>query len=208
MASTRSRSFKLIIFTFALAFIIAPALHAQVPHKNEAFPQLSSEQSQRIFSLHPDATKPVFVTVKLHVSRGDVTKVELLNGCGVPDVDQLVIKWVWNNYRYDRGFSGDRPEKVRVNSLIVHSPGPRLSWRAWQEVYKADPQKQGKKFVSRFNIVIRQGKITDVKLVKSSGLPLVDQEFADFIRKKWTAAPGANQNYPASMTAHRGYYPG
>jgi len=67
------------------------------------------------------ATKPVFVTVKLHVSRGDVTKVELLNGCGVPDVDQ---------------------------------------------------------------------------------------EFADFIRKKWTAAPGANQNYPASMTAHRGYYPG
>jgi hypothetical protein len=57
-------------------------------------------------------------------------------------------------------------------------------------------------------IVIREGKITDVQLLKSSGLPLVDQEFGDFIRKRWVAAPGVNQNYPASMIAHRGYYPG
>jgi hypothetical protein len=199
---------RLGVLPFALTFVGAPALEAQILHRKEAVPQLSSDQYQRIGALHPDAAKPVYVTVKLHVVRGDVANVDLVNSCGVRDVDQLILKWVWNTYHYDRNFSGEKTAKVRVNSPIIQSPQPRLSWRAWQEVYNADPLREGKQFVARFNIVIREGKITDVQLLKSSGLPLVDQEFGDFIRKRWVAAPGVNQNYPASMIAHRGYYPG
>ncbi|MBV8377709.1 MAG: hypothetical protein JO279_11980 [Verrucomicrobia bacterium] len=200
--------FTLVVVCFALAVLSPLTLEAQVQHKKAAFPTLSSDQYQRIASLHPDATKPVYVMVKFHVVPGDVVKVDLVNGCGVPEVDQLVLKWAWNTYHYERNFSGLKMAKIRVNSPIVQSPGPHLSWRAWRELYKADPFKQGKQFVARFNIVIRQGKITDVQLIKSSGLPLVDQEFGEFIRQKWVAAPGANQNYPMSMIAHRNYYPG
>jgi hypothetical protein len=152
-------------------------------------------------------TSPAFVSLKLQVARGDVIKVGLVASCGVPDVDQFVLKWVWNTYHYDKGFSGDRSIKVRVNSPIIRNPQPHLSWRAWQEVYKADPLKEGKIFISKFNVVIRQGKIVDVQLVTSSGLPQVDQECRDQIRNKWVAAPGATANMPISMTTHRGYYP-
>jgi hypothetical protein len=193
-----------LVFTL---FVGLEGLQAQIVHKKEAFPQLSSDQYQRIAALHPNPNRPVMVSLKLQIAKGDVHKVELVGSCGVPDVDQFVLKWVWNTYRYDRSYSGERSIKVRVNSPIIRNPQPQLSWRAWQEVYKADPSKEGKRFVSKFNVVIRQGKIVDVQLVTSSGLPQVDQEFRDQIRSKWVAAPGATVKMPASMTAHRGYYP-
>jgi hypothetical protein len=199
---------KVVALFFALiCFIWVPGLDAQIVHKNEAFPQLSTDQYQRIAALHPDPNKPAFVSLKLHIMKGDVTKVDPVSSCGVPDVDQFVLKWVWNTYHYDRKYSGERSIKVRVNSPIIRNPQPRLSWRAWQEVYKADPLKEGKRFISKFNIVIRQGKIVAVQLVTSSGLPQVDQEFREAILNKWVAAPGATANMPAAMTAHRGYYP-
>ena len=201
-------SHKLVALSFVLTFFVGmEGLEAQIVHKKEAFPQLSSDQYQRIASLHPDPNKPAFVSLKLQVARGDVIKVDLVASCGVPDVDQFVLKWVWNTYHYERNYSGERSIKIRVNSPIIRNPQPRLSWRAWQEVYKADPLKEGKRFISKFNIVIRQGKIVDVQLVTSSGLPQVDQEFRDQIRNKWVAAPGVTANIPVSMTAHRGYYP-
>ena len=199
---------KLATLSLALTFsLVAPALKAQVVQRKEPFPQLSSEQRQQIAAVHPDPVKPVFVSLKVRVSRGDLSQVDIVGSCGVPDVDHVVQKWVWDTYHYDRSFSGETVAKVRVNSPIVQSPQARLSWRAWQEVNKADPLNQGKSFIAHFNIVIRQGKITDVQLVKSSGLPIVDQEFRDFIRTRWVAAAGANQNITASMRAHRGYYP-
>jgi hypothetical protein len=199
---------KLIALSFVLIFFVGvEGMEAQIVHKKEAFPQLSSDQYQRIASLHSDPNKPAFVSLKLQVARGDVIKVDLVASCGVPDVDQFVLKWVWNTYHYERDYSGERSIKVRVNSPIIRNPQPRLSWRAWQEVYTADPLKEGKRFISKFNIVIRQGKIVDVQLVTSSGLPQVDQEFRDQIRNKWVAAPGVTANIPVSMTAYRGYYP-
>jgi hypothetical protein len=198
---------KLVALTFVLTFFIGVRdLEAQIVHKKEAFPQLSSDQFHRIGALYPDPNKPAFVSLKLQVAKGDVIKVDLVTSCGVPDVDQFVLKWVWNTYHYDKAFSGETTIKVRVNSPFIRNPQPRLSWRAWQEVYKADPLKEGKRFISKFNIVVRQGRIVDVELVTSSGLPQVDQEFRDQIRTKWVAAPGATANIPASMTAHRGYY--
>jgi hypothetical protein len=198
---------KRVALSFVLTlFVGAQGLEAQIVHKKEAFPQLSSDQYQRIAALYPDTNKPAFVSLKLQVAKGDVIKADLVASCGVPDVDQFVLKWVWNTYHYDKGFSGERSIKVRVNSPFVRNPQPRLSWRAWQEVYKADPLKEGKRFITKFNIVIQQGRIVDVQLVTSSGLPQVDQEFRNQIRTKWVAAPGATANIPASMTAHRGYY--
>jgi hypothetical protein len=196
-------------FLLTLTFFIgARELEAQVVHKKEAYPQLSSEQYQRIESLHPDATKPVYVVLRAHVMRGDVVKVDPISSCGVSEVDQFALKWVWNTYHYNRNFSGEKTVKVRVNSPILRDPQARLSWRAWQEVYRADPFKRGTRFISRFSIVIRQGKIVDVQLVTSSGLPLVDQEFRNYIRTRWVPSDAANVTIPASMTAHRGYYPG
>jgi hypothetical protein len=198
---------KLVALTFVLTSSTGVhGLEAQILHKKEAFPQFSSDQYQRIAALYPDLNKPAFVSLKLQIAKGDVIKVALEASCGVPDVDRFVLKWVWNTYHYDKAFSGERSIKVRVYSPIIRNPQPRLFWRAWQEVYRADPLKEGKRFISKFNIVIRQGRIVDVQLITSSGLPQVDQEFRDQIRTKWAAAPGATVNIPASMTAHNGYY--
>jgi hypothetical protein len=96
-------SHKLVALSFVLTFFFGvQCLEAQIVHKKEAFPQLSSDQYQRIASLHPDPNKPAFVSLKVHVARGDVIKVDLVASCGVPDVDQFVLKWVWNTYHYDK----------------------------------------------------------------------------------------------------------
>jgi hypothetical protein len=199
---------KLVVLAFAVnLFVSAPVLEAQLRYKKEAVPQLSSEQYEKIQTLHPDSATPVCVILKLHVIRGDLSKVDIVESCGVPDVDQTVSNWVWKTYHYGRNFSGEKSAKVRVNGPIVRSPQARLSWQAWQEVYKADPLKKGTRFTSRFNIVIQHGRITDVQLLTSCGLPLVDQEFRDFIQKRWIAAEGANYNFKTSLFVHRGYYP-
>ena len=190
-----------------ILFQSAQALRAAVRYRKEAVPQLSSEQYERIRTLQPDPQKPVYVVLKVSVIRGDVTKVEVVESCGVPDVDRTVASWVWKTYHYKRDLSGVKSEKVRVNGPIARSPQVRVSWRALQELQKADPLRAGKLFISRFNIVIQQGKIVDVQLVQSCGLPLIDQESRDFIRKNWIAVEGANQNFITSVRFHRGYYP-
>ena len=58
-------------------FLVSPALEAQVVQRKEPFPQLSIEQRQRVASLHPDPAKPVFVSLKVHVSRGDLSQVDV-----------------------------------------------------------------------------------------------------------------------------------
>jgi hypothetical protein len=199
-------TFVVIAFTLNL-FVGTPALEAAVRYKKEIVPQLSSEQYERIRALHPDPAEPMYVILKLNVIRGDVSKVDVVKSCGVPDVDRTVANWVWNTYHYGRSFSGEKSEKVRVNGPFLRSPQVRLSWHAWQEVYKADPLKKGTRFTAKFNIVIRKGKITDVQLLKSSGLPLVDQECRDFISKNWVAAEGINRSFTTSMRVYRGYYP-
>jgi hypothetical protein len=68
----------------------------------------------------------VFVGLKVHVIRGDLNQVEVVGSCGVPDVDRVVQKWVWDTYHYDRSFSGETVTKVRVNSPIVQSPKTRF----------------------------------------------------------------------------------
>jgi hypothetical protein len=76
-----------LVFTL---FVNLECLQAQIVHKKEAFPQLSSDQYQRIAALHPDPNRPVMVSLKLQIAKGDVRKVELVGSCGVPDVDQFV----------------------------------------------------------------------------------------------------------------------
>lgn len=196
----------ILLCSFVL-FQSAPEADAFARYKKESVPPLSSQQYEEIQTLYPDPAKPVFVRLKLTVIRGDLTKVEVVESCGVPDVDQTVSSWVWRTYHYRRDISGERSVKVRVNRPLVRSPQVHLSWHAIQELNQADPLSQGKYFVSRFNIVIQDGKIVDVQLLKSSGLSLVDQESSDFIRKHWVAAEGANQNYTVSIRTHRGYYP-
>lgn len=182
-------------------------MNAATRYKKEVVPPLSSEQYEEIKTLHPDPAKPVYVLLKVTVIRGDLSKVEFTESCGVPDVDRTVSNWVWNTYHYRRDLSGVKSVKVRVNSPIIRSPQVHLSWGAVQELDRADPVSEGKIFVSRFNVVIQDGKIVDVQLLKSCGLPLVDQECIDFIRKNWIAAEGANQNFTTTIRTQRGYYP-
>ena len=77
---------KLVALTFVLTSSTGVhGLEAQILHKKEAFPQLSSDQYQRIAALYPDLNKPAFVSLKLQVAKGDVIKVALEASCGVPD---------------------------------------------------------------------------------------------------------------------------
>jgi hypothetical protein len=199
-----------LVVILACSFMLfqsAPKVDAASRYKKEVVPPLSSEQYEEIKTLNPDPEKPVYVHLKVTIERGDLSKLELTQSCGVPDVDWTISTWVWNTYHYRRDLSGVKSVKVRVNSPIIRSPQVHLSWRTLQELRRADPLNEGKSFVSRFNIEIQGGKIVDVQLLKSCGLPLVDQECSDFIRTRWVAAEGANQNFITSLRTQRGYYP-
>ncbi len=95
------RSLVAILFTSGL-FQFAPALNAATRYRKEVVPPLSSDQYEEIKTLHPDPAKPVYVLLKVTVIRGDLSKVEVTESCGVPDVDRTVSNWVWNTYHYRR----------------------------------------------------------------------------------------------------------
>jgi hypothetical protein len=195
----------MFLFT-AVLLSIAPVLKSATPFKKEVFPQLSSEQYQRIRTLQPDLTKPVYVVLGVVVVRGDVTQVNVVGSCGVSDVDRTVANWVWKTYHYGQNFSGMTSEKVQVNSPIVRHPPLRLSWRGWQMVRRADPLDQ-KGFEVRFMIAVQHGKIVSVQVLNGSGLPEVDQECCEFVRKNWTFTEGTSQNMTISLTIQQRYYP-
>jgi|SRR5271165_3988228 len=146
-------AFVVILVSIAL-FESAPDVNAAARYKKEAVPPLSSEQYKEIETLHPDPAKPVDVHFTPTVIRADLTKTEVIESCGVPDVYQTVSNRVWRTYHYSLEISGVGSLKVPVNSPTVQSPQVRLSWRAIEELNRADFLNEGKLLVSRFNIVI------------------------------------------------------
>jgi hypothetical protein len=189
--------YRLRALSIAGAFFAS--ISTLVAQRLESCPTLSSDQYRRITEMHPNLHQKVFVQARVHTQLGEVTKVDIVTSCGVPDVDQAVKKWLWNNYRLSDRSSGSTLEQICVSFPIVKNPQIHLSPEAYREIYKT-------RMLSAITIslvlrlYVQDAKIVSATVLHSSGLPTVDQSCRDFVQKKWRFAPGTNQKFTLPMT--------
>ncbi len=196
--------------TLSACLLCVPALSfaadSPAPANVEARPPLSQREWAELRALPLPADGRLNVTLRAHVIAGDVTRVEVVKGCGSPDVDRAIASWIWRTYHYARDFSGVAEVTVWANSPLQRTPAVRLSHGAWNEVHRADPHDQ-KEFWSTVRFELRNGKVRRVSTLKSCGLPLVDAEVRAWVRKRWTCVADANGNYLIPVRIHYRYYP-
>jgi hypothetical protein len=157
-------------------------------------PPLSDDQYQRILAPYTDHKKPVNVTLKIHRTSSGITGVDVIESCGLTDVDRKVAAWAWNNYSYRKAPEGTSIEKVRVDSPVLRDPPMTLTTRTDLRLKNAS-KRQDKRYSVLLGITVSSGKIVNVTTKRSSGYDFLDRDCEKYVLKQWPFRNGVNGRF-------------
>jgi hypothetical protein len=170
-------------------------------------PDFSQAAWQEIIAKNPNGESTT-IKVRMHVLWGQISDAQVVNPTGMTTVENELTKWIRTKWKFNRDFSGDLTQPVAVavpkkrpderkpvyahrGPLLRRSPKPPFPTAPYGvdlATYDYN-ERTGKTAMSVARIKVRNGAMTDIRVLYQTGPADLSDYLVRWIRRTWEFYP-------------------